>query len=1056
MSVKQVLPPRLKKTTILPMVLLFLVIPTFAVSASQQEAARIGIVEYADRFTRVKGLGDCLTSAALAWRDLSEAVREGRLDLRDLDVFVVGSFATDDAAILDTLAKSTDTLNAFVRNGGMVVVLSQADQTLANEPWLEPPARLTRCDHDYTTAVLLNPGHPLFTSPVNIAGAFAGWRGMALSWESISDCSGVGILAAENTDGRYPCMVETGWGQGRALILTIPFDKAFTKGNDATRRLAVALAQNLYAYARMVKRGQAPPVSVFVRSDAYHHPIEGVVFRDSNSNGVRDPSERGIADVGVSDGCDVAMTDKAGRYKLPNAGYEARFVFVATPSGYRKGGRFWRRLEPSAMPRSFDFALVPDARAGDRFCFIHLGDPHVGRKGTEGLLKRVLHEIARLDDRPLFVVVTGDLAEDGRVAKSYAVYLDAVRTSPVPALPVPGNHDVLADPTNFHQLIGPQYYSFDEGRYHFVVMTTFDKTLRYRRWIENDRAVLAKDKPLVLFQHFHLDPDQYETFASWGTRLVCHSHWHGNRVVTYKGMTVLSTPTPLFAGIDASPPAFHVIEVDGERLSATRRLSFQDRRLTIVSPSEDIVQSGPKLQVIANAYDTSRPPRSGRFELKRDDAIVTSGALTPDGDWSWSSQAATTRLESGTYEIAVSVADRDGQAWSAGRRFIFSAGKTPQPKAGNEDWPTYLGNAQRNRQPVAVIRPPLALAWAAPIGAPSEYSAPVLAQGTIYVSLRNRGFPGNNGILALDALSGTRKWLAPTASGVHNSVAVDSTTVYASSVGGRTYAFDIRDGREKWHMDHSNDYVRWVYQSPLVLDNQLIAGNAAHFSNIDRASGREIWHGAFHTDWMPTFGSFAVSGQTALACANWTRTGALMAFDTKTSRALWRLGVYGCMATPVIAEERVYVADITGVVGCLNLADGKPLWGRRFQTLTRQSPAAVASPAIAGDRVIVAIGKVAALDRRTSEVLWEFSPDPPAGGYDHAEINTYFSSPVISDNLVWIGSGTGFLYALDLQTGRRVARIKFGVPLISTPLLWGNSLYVATYDGHLYCLTCEK
>jgi outer membrane protein assembly factor BamB len=1043
----------LKKPGIILAGLLILALSAAAIAAAPTENARAGILQFADRFTRVRGLGDCLTSAGLAWRDLSDNARKGELDLRGLDLLIVGSFATDDDAIRETLAQLRDKLSAFVRDGGIAIVLSQADQTVADEPWLEPAARITRCDYDYTTPVLLNPGHPLFTTPVNIVGGFRDWRGMALSWESIVSYSGVGVLAAENTHGRHPCIVEAEWGRGRALILTIPFDKAFVKGNTAARRLAVALSRNLFAYASAVKAGEAPPVSVFVRPEAYRHAITGLVFRDANGNGVRDSGEIGIANVSVSDGGDVVLTDNGGRYQLPNAGYEARFVFVSVPAGYRKGGQFWHGLEPSATPRSFDFALAPAGSSGERFSFAHISDIHTGRKGTRGLLAKLLEEIARLDEQPRFIVATGDLTERGEEPECKE-YQEAISKSVVPVLNVAGNHDVLADPANYQNVLGPEYYSFDEGRFHFIVLTSFDKTPRYHRWLERDRATLAKDKPLILLQHYEPKADQYEPFASWGTRLLCHGHWHGNRIVTYKGMTVLSTPTPLFGGIDASPPSFHVIEADGERLSATRRLSFQNRRLTIVSPSENLVQRGPKLQIIANAYDTARPPKSARFELKRDGTVVTSGALVADGDWSWAGQTDTTGLDRESYEIVVSMSDAKQQMWSASRRFVFSEGKTPPLKPGSEDWPTYLGNAQRNRQPAAVIRPPLSLTWMAPIGPPLEFSAPVLAQGTIYVSLRNRGFPGDNGVLALDALTGARKWFTATESGVHNSVAVDSATVYASSVGGRTYAFDARNGRERWHVDHGSDHLRWVYQSPLVLGDRLIAGNSAHLSNIDRATGRELWHRAFNPDWMPTFGSFAASGRTLLACADWAKVG-LAAFDAETSRALWGLGIYGCMSTPVIADDRVYFTEVNGTAVCFPLAGGKALWTRPFKTLTRQSPATVSSAAVAGDRVIVACGKVAALDRPTSDVLWQFEPDPPAGGYSHPEINTYFSSPVVSGDLVWIGSGTGYLYALDLKTGGRVAHIEFGVPVLSTPLAWGNSIYVATYDGHLYCLTHE-
>lgn len=58
----------------------------------------------------------------------------------------------------------------------------------------------------------------------------------------------------------------------------------------------------------------------------YRFPITGRVYEDRNENSLLDPSEPGVAGVGVTDGSEVVLADGEGRYRLSNAGGEARIV----------------------------------------------------------------------------------------------------------------------------------------------------------------------------------------------------------------------------------------------------------------------------------------------------------------------------------------------------------------------------------------------------------------------------------------------------------------------------------------------------------------------------------------------------------------------------------------------------------------------------------------------------------------------------------------------------------------------------------------------------------
>src|SRR5262245_39734618 len=96
--------------------------------------------------------------------------------------------------------------------------------------------------------------------------------------------------------------------------------------------------------------------------------ISGVVFLDANGNGTRDPSERGLPGVAVSNQVDVVVTGADGGFHLDQShGYG--IVFVSVPDGYRAVGTFWRHVETSASaPISFALAKAPSP---SEFTFVH-------------------------------------------------------------------------------------------------------------------------------------------------------------------------------------------------------------------------------------------------------------------------------------------------------------------------------------------------------------------------------------------------------------------------------------------------------------------------------------------------------------------------------------------------------------------------------------------------------------------------------------------------------------------------------------------------------------
>ena len=123
--------------------------------------------------------------------------------------------------------------------------------------------------------------------------------------------------------------------------------------------------------------------------------VTGVVFEDLSGTGTRQPGDPGIAGVLVSNGRDVARTDRDGRYTLPMD--DQAIIFVIKPTGYAppiEAGtmlpRFYYIHQPNGTPpalryrgidltgprpASLDFALTR-AEEPSRFDVLLLTDPH--------------------------------------------------------------------------------------------------------------------------------------------------------------------------------------------------------------------------------------------------------------------------------------------------------------------------------------------------------------------------------------------------------------------------------------------------------------------------------------------------------------------------------------------------------------------------------------------------------------------------------------------------------------------------------------------------------
>lgn len=164
----------------------------------------------------------------------------------------------------------------------------------------------------------------------------------------------------------------------------------------------------------------------------------------------------------------------------------------------------------------------------------------------------------------------------------------------------------------------------------------------------------------------------------------------------------------------------------------------------------------------------------------------------------------------------------------------------------------------------------------------------------------------------------------------------------------------------------------------------------------------------------------------------------------------WRLATRGKLrGTPVVREGKAYVGSEDGGLYCVSLVDGRLLW--RFEAGCELS----SSPALAKNLVLFLgrDGVMRALNADTGKVRWETTlGEDLAPKGDPRLWDLWVSSPLVEGNRVFIGSGNGKVYALELESGKSIWQFTTGGRVRSSPSLWEGRVFVGSFDGNVYAI----
>ena len=285
---------------------------------------------------------------------------------------------------------------------------------------------------------------------------------------------------------------------------------------------------------------------------------------------------RGVAGVPVSNGESIVRTAADGRFRLSADSSRHTHVFVTVPSGWSAVDRFFRRIEPRPTgPIDFTLTRVGRPRRSIRFAAItdlHY-EPSRGAVPTLSGLRRTLRRVTQRVPEAEFVIACGDLTDRG--FRPDLTEVDrALRSLDRPVFPVFGaGHDGLEErkilradkPWCRHYLdhVGPVWYSFDWGGFHFAVTANEDHHFTgpmldaKRRWLARDLTLAAR-RGLERIVVVHCPPDRslLKRLCRFDVRLVIGGHFHSFRTYRFDGMRVVNFPPLVMGGIDMMPKGF--------------------------------------------------------------------------------------------------------------------------------------------------------------------------------------------------------------------------------------------------------------------------------------------------------------------------------------------------------------------------------------------------------------------------------------------------------------------------------------------------------------------
>jgi len=259
---------------------------------------------------------------------------------------------------------------------------------------------------------------------------------------------------------------------------------------------------------------------------------------------------------------------------------------------------------------------------------------------------------------------------------------------------------------------------------------------------------------------------------------------------------------------------------------------------------------------------------------------------------------------------------------------------------------------------------------------------------------------GDGNVYALDAATGTLKWKFKTGDVVHASPAISDGTLFIGSWDSYFYALDAANGKEKWRFKTGEDHNIYnqvgIQSSAAVMDGVVYFGcRDSNFYALDARTGEKKWAFNNKGSWVIT--SPAVhDGKVYFATSD---TAMVYALDAKAGAPIFSLkfASWPLFSSPAIAGGILYIGSHQGKLIAIDLVTQKPAWTFETDASRQNGPALTKSDGTPNYEVAFKDNFYESMVIGVSRMM---------------SVGAMLSSPVVLNNVIYVGSTDGFLYAL--------------------------------------------
>lgn len=241
-----------------------------------------------------------------------------------------------------------------------------------------------------------------------------------------------------------------------------------------------------------------------------------------------------------------------------------------------------------------------------------------------------------------------------------------------------------------------------------------------------------------------------------------------------------------------------------------------------------------------------------------------------------------------------------------------------------------------------------------------------------------------------------------------------------------------------------------ITADPLVSDGRVFAMDSRSQVVAISTGGQQLWS----RDLTPGFdrnedasgGGLAVGGDTLYAT---TGFGTLSALDVATGDLKWEQRLDGAASgVPTVHGNLVYVMSRDGTAWAIDIEEGRVRW-RLPGIPTESNVVGGAGPAVTDNIAVFPYGSgdLVASFPRGGVRLWAASLAGQRRGRVYAEVTDITGDPVIDGSVIYAGSSSGRLVALDVRGGERLWTVTEGAMSPVWPA--GGSVFVVSDRSEL-------